>query len=119
MRLFELESLCLCRKYLGQNVNELDQKQINLIDKTYQRFIGLSKRIESKLNCRDYVFIYPDQYDSTQSENVLSSNWDFQIFGSTKAYDLQLGYSFCFANDLYIDNINLAFVGKRKCGKCV
>lgn len=102
MRLFELESLRLCRKYLGRSVSELDQKQINSIQKTYQRFIGMSKRIESRLNCRDCIFIYPDQYDSTESQSVLSSYWKFQIFPSVKALNLKLGYSFCFAENLFL-----------------
>lgn len=101
MRLFELESLRLCRKFLGHSVSELDQKQINSIDKTYQRFIGLSKRIESKLNCRDCIFIYPDQYNTTESQSQLSPYWKFQIFPSLDAFNLKLGYSFCFAENLF------------------
>ena len=102
MRLFELESLRLCRKSLGHSVSELDLKQINSIEKTYQRFIGLSRRIESRLNCRDCIFIYPDQYDSTESQSVLSPYWKFQIFPSVEAFNLKLGYSFCFAENLFL-----------------
>ena len=45
MKLFEKRSLSLFRKYRGHNVSELDKKQRNSINKLYQRFIGVSKRI--------------------------------------------------------------------------
>jgi len=101
MRLFEIEPLLLSRKQLGHNFGELDKKQINSIDKTYQRFTSLCKRIELKLNCHDSIFIYPDQYESTQSASIISPNWNFQIFPSIEAFNLKLGYSFCFAENLF------------------
>lgn len=101
MRLFENRPLHLCRNYLGRNVSELNQKQINSIDKVYQRFIALCKRIESKLNCRDCICIYPDQYYTTESQIVLSPYWKFQIFPTWETFNLKLSYSFCFAENLF------------------
>lgn len=102
MKLFEKRSLSLFRKYHGCLVSELDKKQINSINKLYLRFIGVSKRIEAQLNCPDCIFITPDQYNSTESESVLSPYWSFQIFPSKEAYRLKLGYSISFAGNLSI-----------------
>lgn len=92
MQLLEKKSLKLFRKYKGHSSSELDVKQLKKIDELYQRFISICKRIESKLNCPDSIFIYPDQYMSIESGNILSENWTLTIFPTREAYNLYFGY---------------------------